>query len=241
VGALGHFLEAAGVATTSISLIREQTETMAPPRALWVPFILGRPFGVPGDAAFQRRVTLAALALLEAPAGPVLADYPEDAPAPKPEDMEGIACPVTFKSTDPPGDLGAALLREIEEIAPWYDLARERRGRTTVGVSGLSVEDAARRIGAHLSGKPMANIEGYNQGATLKLAVEEVRAYYSEAAAARPGSAGAEEILQWFWNATAAGRAFVALQKACLAGTDESARTFASRSLVPGAVQRTLR
>ena len=91
---------------------------------------------MPGDAAFQRRVALAALKLLEAPSGPVLADYPEDAPAPKPEELEGIACPVSFKSTDRPDDLGVALLREIEEVAPWYDLARERRGRTTVGTSG---------------------------------------------------------------------------------------------------------
>ena len=62
--------------------MREHTEAIHPPRALWVPFILGRPFGVPGDSAFQRRVLVAALRLLEAPAGPVLADYPEDAPPP---------------------------------------------------------------------------------------------------------------------------------------------------------------
>jgi len=206
-----------------------------------VPFVLGRPFGAPGDAAFQRRVALAALNLLEAPSGPVLADYPEAAPAPKPEEMEGIACPVSFKSTDNPDDLGAALLREIEEIAPWYDLARERRGRTTVGTSGMTVEESARRVGAQLGGQSMASLDGFNLGETLKLAFEEIRAYYSEAAAAKPGNASAEEIIQWFWNGTAAGRAFIALQKACLAGSDESAKVFASRSLIPNSVQRTLR
>jgi hypothetical protein len=214
---------------------------MAPPRALWVPFILGRPFGVPGDAAFQQRVLVAALALLEAPAGPVLADYSEEAPATGAGETEGIACPVSFRSTDRPDDLGAALLREIEEIAPWHDLARERRGRTTTGFSGMTIEEAARRVGAQLSGKPMPNVDGCNQGTSLKLAVDEIRAYYSEAAGAKPGAAGAEEILQWFWHATAAGRAFLALQKICLAGNDESAKVFASRSLVPGAIQRTLR
>lgn len=206
-----------------------------------MPFVLGRPFGAPGDAAFQRRVALAALNLLEAPSGPVLADYPEAAPAPKPEEMEGIACPVSFKSTDNPDDLGAALLREIEEIAPWYDLARERRGRTTVGTSGMTVEESARRVGAQLGGQSMASLDGFNLGETLKLAFEEIRAYYSEAAAAKPGNASAEEIIQWFWNGTAAGRAFIALQKACLAGSDESAKVFASRSLIPNSVQRTLR
>lgn len=206
-----------------------------------MPFVLGRPFGVPGDAAFQTRVVLAALKLLEAPAGPVLADYPEAAPAPKPEELEGIACPVSFGVAVQPDDPGAALLREIEEIAPWYDLARERRGRTTVGTSGMTVEEAARRVGAAVAGKPMAALDGFNAGETLKLAFEEIRAYYSEAAAAKPGGADAQAIIDWFWHGTAAGRAFVALQKACMAGGDESAKVFASRSLIPNSVQRTLR
>ena len=68
------------MATTGISLVRENTAAMRPPRFLWVSFPLGRPLGVPGDAAFQRRVMLAALGLLEAEQGPVLADYPEDIP-----------------------------------------------------------------------------------------------------------------------------------------------------------------
>mgnify|MGYP003335126148 CR=1 FL=1 len=66
MGALGHYLEQGGIATTAISLIREHTEAIRPPRALWVPFELGRPFAVPHDAAFQRRVLIAVLRLLEA-------------------------------------------------------------------------------------------------------------------------------------------------------------------------------
>jgi len=64
VSALGHYLEEAGIATVAISLIRPQTEHTKPPRALWVPFELGRPFGPPNDPPFQRRVILAALRLL---------------------------------------------------------------------------------------------------------------------------------------------------------------------------------
>ncbi|MCH7711818.1 MAG: hypothetical protein IH903_09315, partial [Proteobacteria bacterium] len=52
--------------TTQISLIREHTEKIVPPRALWVPFELGRPFGAPDDSGFQKRVLLGALELLEA-------------------------------------------------------------------------------------------------------------------------------------------------------------------------------
>jgi hypothetical protein len=53
VGALGHYLEAEGVPTTSISLVREHTEVIRPPRALWVTFELARPLGAPDDAALQ--------------------------------------------------------------------------------------------------------------------------------------------------------------------------------------------
>ena len=80
MSALGHYFEEEGLATVTISLIRPQTENTKPPRALWVPFELGRPFGPPSDAAFQRRV-IAALRLLERADGPVLIeDFPDDDP-----------------------------------------------------------------------------------------------------------------------------------------------------------------
>jgi hypothetical protein len=195
---------------------------------------------VPHDAAFQRRVLLALLRLLEAPAGPVLADYPEEAPHTPADEMEGVACPVSLGKGAGPDDPGAALLREIEEIAPWFDLARERRGRTTVGASGVPVEDCARIVGSYLNGRGGRNLNGLSAGETLKLAYEDIRAYYFEAAAARPGGAQAAKILRWFWFRTAAGRAFVELQKVCLASRDESAKLFASRSLVPNVIQREL-
>ncbi len=64
MSALGHYLEEEGIATVSISLIRPQTENTRPPRALWVPFELGRSFGPPGNPPFQKRVVVAALRML---------------------------------------------------------------------------------------------------------------------------------------------------------------------------------
>ena len=64
--------------------MRENTEQMQLPRFLWVPFELGRPFGAPGEPDFQRRVLIAALALLERDDGPViLEDFPDEAPVAK--------------------------------------------------------------------------------------------------------------------------------------------------------------
>ena len=76
---IARVLEEAGLATTSISLVREHTERVKPPRALFVPFPFGHPLGKPDDPALQQRVIHAALALLDAPSWPVLVDYPEDA------------------------------------------------------------------------------------------------------------------------------------------------------------------
>ena len=202
--------------------------------------MLGRPFGVPGDSAFQRRVLTAALRLLAAPAGPVLEDYAEDAPHPAAADSEGIACPVTFESSGDADDPGAALAREIEGLAPWHDLAAKRRTRTTTGLSGMPMGEAARFVAAYLNAAPPPNFDGISAGETLKLICDDLRAYYYEAAAAQPGNPDAEAILHWFWRDTAAGRAFLALQKVCLASSDKSLQLLGGNSLVPRAIMHTM-
>ena len=122
MSALGHYLEAEGLPTTQISLVRMHTEVIQPPRALWVPFDLGRPFGTPGEAAFQRRVISAALALFERESGPVLEDFPEDAPGEALLDAEGWSCPVALGAPPPVdakvGSLKAALLQEFHKLRP---------------------------------------------------------------------------------------------------------------------------
>ena len=135
---LAHFIEEEWVATTQVSLIRIHTEKTNPPRALWVPFELGRPLGIPGDPAFQKRVLLAALKLFESPNGPVIEDYPEDAPVVESEAIV-MACPVDFpKGTIDLNEtqrLCKAFKREFASLRPWYDIAFKNRGRTTVTTS----------------------------------------------------------------------------------------------------------
>ena len=103
------------------------TEVIQPQRALWVPFALGRPFGTRCEAAFQRRVISAALALFESESGPVMKDFPEDAPGGAPLYAEGWSCPVALGA--PPaadaevGSLEAAFLQDFDKLRPWYDLA----------------------------------------------------------------------------------------------------------------------
>lgn len=76
VGLIAGELERRGIATTSVTMLRDVTAKVRTPRALAVPFALGYPLGKPGDVELQTRILRAAFALLEAPGpGPVLADF----------------------------------------------------------------------------------------------------------------------------------------------------------------------
>lgn len=64
VGLIQRQVEYAGITTVSISLLREITEKIRPPRALFVPFPLGYPLGEPDNAELQTCIIRAAFALL---------------------------------------------------------------------------------------------------------------------------------------------------------------------------------
>lgn len=237
MSALAHFLERDGLPTALIGLIRQHVERMRPPRALAVPFELGRPLGAPDDPAFQRRVLGALIELFKAPAGPVLVDFPEQAPG-APADMEGWACPISLPAPPATGSafdqLRSALDDEIARLRPWYDEIVRTRGRTTVGISGVEIG----RIPALLmqfaqdlsmpspqSGVPMAQV--------IKRASDDLRAFHYEAATAKPGRVSDVQLGNWFWGETAAGRALLALRKACLTSDDAAIKVLGERQLVP--------
>ncbi len=223
--------------------MREHTEAIRAPRALWVPFILGRPFGVPNDAAFQRRVLLAALRLLEAPAGqgPLLEDFPHDAPEQSGggDALEGFACPVNFGRA--PANDADAWQQEISDLASWHRLAVERRGRTTAALSGLTPGVASRYILDFIrdSNTPLYRAE-LARGLSLRLACEDIKAYYLEAVNEQPGRRAAQQAQAWFWNETVAGRTFIRLREVCLNSADESVKQFGLGNLVPRAVLQAL-
>jgi hypothetical protein len=226
------------VPTAQVSLIREQTAAIRPPRALWVPFMLGRPFGVPNDPAFQRRVLLRLLAQFDAASGPVLEDFPEDAPA-DPGDTQGYACPVRFeRPAREADDIAGALMDEIARLAVWHDEAKRRRGRSTVGIAGMPVEHSTGAIVAFLRGEPIAHHPAdVALGTLLKRCCDDVKAYYFEAAGAQPGQLSARSIERWFWYDTAAGRAFRSMRALGLGHPDRSVVAFVERSLLPRAIQ----
>ena len=199
-------------------------------------FELGRPLGVPNDPAFQTRVLRAALELLEAESGPVLEDYPEDVP---PElagaDFTGMSCPIDLpQPSSSEHGVAGDLLREIQQVAPWYDLAVSQRGRTTVGISELDPEQAGRFLAGYLEDESTpAPREDLTTGRLLKLVCEDLKAYYSEAASAQPGMSASIAVEHWLFNETALGKLLWQLWNTCTDHEDDEIRFFARRSLIP--------
>jgi hypothetical protein len=203
---------------------------------------LGRPLGVPNDPAFQKRVMLAALALLDAPQGPVLIDYPEDVPpmtgATDANATASVAAPIVLPkvpdATVPHAALADALMREIAALTPSYALAVQRRGRTTVGLSGLATADAASYLLAFLEDPTVAApIKEVPYGWALKLAFEDVKAFYSEAITLQPGFATSQRVEDWLFNETTLGKVAWSLRTLCSTIDDDICQRLGRSTLVP--------
>jgi hypothetical protein len=204
---LARAIEAQGVATTSISMVREHTERVKPPRALFVPFPFGHALGRADDPELQHRVLGAALALLAEPAGPVLRDFPDEA-----EPGEEPSAPVQASAVAPapgiPADAAAELAGRLALHTRWL----QQRGRTAAGLSGLP---PARLVAV------ARFMDGYAAGAAgdwperpaelplagfLRHAADDVKAIYWESYMAVKPAARGEEIARWFWGETAMGQ-----------------------------------
>lgn len=241
---LAHYIEAEGLPTAIIGLIREHVLGMRPPRALAVPFELGRPLGAPNEPAFQRTVLLALLDLFKADSGPVLADFPEKAPDDVGGDaegdeahMEGWACPINLPhppAADDTEALQTALEDEIARLRPWYDEAVTARGRTTVGISAMAIEDIPALIAAFFRDITLESPDPDKILAVLlKLATDDLKAFYYTAATAKPGRISDVALADWLWAETAAGRTLLALRKRCAESDDPALNHLGERALLP--------
>jgi hypothetical protein len=209
-----------------------------------VSFELGRPLGVPNNPAFQKRVLLAALKLFERANGPIIEDFPEDAPVTG-EEITGLACPVDFSQEEADvtetESLLTALKKEIQSLRPWYDLSVEKRGRTTVGISGVALDALAEFIGAFLEGETPENPrDDISIPYTLNLATDDLKAYYFEAATMQPGqeSASSRVLSDWFYQETVAGKVLFALRDSCIESEDRLMKFICSLLIIPTAQQK---
>ena len=241
MSALGHYLEEEGIATAAIALIRPQAENTKPPRALWVPFELGRPFGPPGDPAFQKRVILAALRMLVEDDGPVrIIDFPDDDPRARPDPAwRPPFVPATIvRGSDEL--LASRLEAEILLLLGAHQRWMAEYGRSTVGLCGLTVGEGARYVADWLGGKaPPSPRDGFSAPLMLRFAVDDLKAYCLEAAGAGTAKPSSRQLSDWLWNETATGSALHVLRKMLLEEEDERLRLIVANFIVPAARLRT--
>lgn len=231
-------IEARGIPTVVLGLVRPQIERTPPPRALWVPFPLGRPLGEPDDAAFQRRVLLAALTLLERTDGPrILEDFPDDAPGMRDDPAwrpAVAASPGLEPEPRTPEQWVGAVGEEIAAFAPAVERFRQSRGRSSVGVSGLARSEWAGLIGAFLGPVPPPSpIAGMSAAVAMRFAADDLKAYCREAAIGASGRPSIGQIDAWLWRQTRTGSFLRAVRARGLEAPEGGFKTVASRFLVP--------
>jgi hypothetical protein len=193
---------------------------------------------VPHDAGFQKKVLITLLRLLERPDGPViLDDYPLDAPESE-EETAVLSCPVMFDDqaagdSDP---LKTRFLREIQAMRPWYDMALEKRGRTSLGGSGIDIDLLGEYIYAYVKGEEPDNpLQDVDPSVSLKLAVEDLKGYYIEAVTAQPGQEdlSSKALKEWLWDKTTAGEVLVELIKTCSQSENEKIKMMGAHFIAP--------
>ncbi len=74
VGLLGAAIERENITTVAISLLREVTSSLRPPRALFVPYKMGYPLGEANNPILQHNIIATGLALMTNNEVPVLAE-----------------------------------------------------------------------------------------------------------------------------------------------------------------------
>jgi hypothetical protein len=181
---------------------------------------------------------MAALRLFNAGEGPVLEDYFEEAPS-DPAAQTLWACPITLprKEASQHGvpALRAAFKREVVELRSWYDLSVKNRDRTTVGVSGLNMEEIVDFLGAFIEGAPPNPRKDLDLAYTLNFAVDDLKAYYYEAASSQPGelSPSSGNLDNWFWGETTAAKILFTIKDLCLKSDDKMLQFVGILLLIP--------
>ena len=225
-------IESHGVATVLIGLIRPHVAKMRPPRALWVPFQLGRPLGSPDARDFQLRVLRRALALLERRDGPVLLDdFADDEPGTV--DDADWTPPL---ASPPTGDaVGAMLNAELERLLPLYRRAVAARGRTTVGLSGVGLPEGVGFVASCLSGTLAASpTPALTDAQALRFVADDLKAAWTEAASLA-GQPSSRQLADWLWEHTVLGRVLIRLRSLALGSGETPFKAVAGNLLVPGA------
>lgn len=157
------------------------------------------------------------LGLFKEPSGPVLADYPVDAPDHGDGDAAwtcALPLPPLEQAASRREQLTQALQAEAGFLLPWFEEGLSKRGRTLFGTSGLSYERVPEMLAfvaafaADETPEPLAGMEQPLM-ASLRPVVDDLKTFYQEAAAEQPGATAPNPYAmnRWFYHETRLGQA----------------------------------
>jgi len=117
----------------------------------------------------------------------------------------------------------------------WYDLALSKRKRTTLGISGLSPEEALAFVSAFVKGENQTQgIEDYSLSDSLRMAAEDIKAFYLEGVSNQPGQpTDSNTLADWFWGETYAALVINEVRKISLKEGSKMMHLLGSLLLVP--------
>ena len=232
---MAHMLEERGLPTTVLALVLPQVEKTRPPRAVMLPFMLGRPLGEPNDCPFQRRVLMQALRLLERTDGPVLLEYfPDDNPSwfDRLDWQPAVTLPVPASPTSAL-EWKSAFQAELALMLPVWERFKARFSRTTVGLAGQPPEAWPEFAASFLDGE-LPTIPAHDTPAlALRFMADDLKALYGEAVQAEGPPPSARQIDQWFWRQTIAGQLLIALREVASKSENNALKTVGGRFFVP--------
>jgi hypothetical protein len=232
---MAHMLEERGLPTTVLALVLPQVEKTRPPRAVMLPFMLGRPLGEPNDPPFQRRVLLQTLRLLERTDGPVILEqFPDVNPSwfDRPDWRPAVSLP-TPQSLDGVAAWETALRTELAAVLPVWERFKARFGRTTVGLAGQPPEAWPGFAASFLEGGLPTVLLHDTAALALRFLADDLKALYGEAVQADGAPPSARQIDQWFWRRTVAGQLLIALRGVASESKNNALKTVGGRFFVP--------
>jgi hypothetical protein len=211
---LARVFEAIGLSTVQISLLREHSEKVRPPRALFCPFPFGLALGKPNDPQFQHRVLAQAFSLLERSSGPVLEEFPDEiVPADAPPTPAGERPP------DPAFELTA--------LRGYYDRFVEQHGRTAVGLTGVPstrFRGLVRLLERYAAGEGVeVPSDELSAAQYARFACDDIKAFFREARIQQYPAEDGPQIDAWFWQQTAMGALMRRVRDHMLASGDRQA------------------
>jgi hypothetical protein len=188
--------------------VREHSEKVKAPRTLFVPFPFGHAMGRPNEPGLQHRVLHALLNLLDAPSGPVIHDFPDDA-----DRGDQPPAPTQASAVVPAERVTDDVITELAQMQRYHEQWRAQSGgRTALGLSGLGaaqLRDAVRFLDAFARGQDVDMPERPRDLALpgfIRYCVDDVKALYVEAHLAMKPIAGGDEVVRWLWAETALGQ-----------------------------------